>query len=234
MAEENKKQDEKEKVEKKIDKEIVEAEKEIAEEITKIEDKVSEHKLSQKEADKKIEEEVSEEVKEIKEEVKKEEKEAGKKKAEEKKPKKKEAVVYGKDLPIPTKHAKALCNFIRGKTVEEAMSLLVEVLQFKRAVPMVGELPHRRGKGMERGRYPIKATQQFVKLLKQLAANATVNELELEKVRIECKADRAARPYRRFGDKRFKRSHVTLKLMIKKRKLKKKKINKTKKSKNEN
>lgn len=207
----------------KMKKEIAEAEKEIAEEVTKIEEKVEEHKLSQKEADKKIEEEVDEEVKKTSKEISKikEEADGKKKKGKEEKVKKTEAVVYGKDLPISTKHSVAICSFIRWKKIDEAMYLLGEVIRFKRAIPMKGEIPHRRGKGMESGRYPINAANQFIKLLKQLAANATVNEIELEKGIIECKADRAARPYRRFGDQKFKRSHVTLKLTIKEKKQKK-------------
>lgn len=142
------------------------------------------------------------------------EKEEAKKKEEEKiktKLEKKEAVAFGKDLPISTKHAVAICNFIRGKRIEKAIFLLEEVINKKLAVPMKGELPHRKGKIMS-GRYPIKASQQFIKLLKQLAANAIVNEIEVEKGTIECKADKASRPYRRFGNTRFKRTHVMLKL----------------------
>jgi len=136
---------------------------------------------------------------------------------------KKEAIVHGKDLPISKKHAVAVCNFIRGKKIEEAIAMLEEVVRMKRAVPMKGEIPHR--KGMERGRYPLKASKNFIKLLKQLAANASVKEIDLEKGKIECKADRASRPYKRFGQSRFKRTHVTLKLAIsklKRPKLKKK------------
>jgi len=94
-------------------------------------------------------------------------------------------------------------------------------VKFKRAVPMKGEIPHRKGKIMS-GRYPIKACTHFIKLLKQLTANAMVNELELEKTRIECKANKASRPYRRFGRTKFKRSHVTLKVKVNKKKTKKK------------
>ncbi len=100
------------------------------------------------------------------------------------------------------------------------MSLLEDVLKMKKAVPMRGEIPHRKGKRMERGRYPIKAAKYFVKLLKQLTANASVNGIDIDKGRIECKADRASRPYKRFGSERFKRTHVTLKLKIKERKQK--------------
>lgn len=128
--------------------------------------------------------------------------------------KKTEAVVKGRNLGISTKHSVAICRLIRGKQVDKAMSLLTEVERMKRAVPMKGELPHRKGRGMERGRYPVNASKQFIKLLKQLVANASVNELDLEKGRIECKADRASRPYKRFGDMKFKRTNVFLKLKI--------------------
>ncbi len=161
-------------------------------------------------------EEKNKEQKEKKTEEKPAEKpETKKKKTEEKKEKKTEAIVNGKDLPLSTKHCIALCNFIRGKKIDEAIDLLNDVARMKRAVPMRGELPHRKGKIMS-GRYPVKAAQQFIKLLRQLVANASVNEIEIDKERIECKANRANRPYRRFGNKRFKRTHVTLKLSVKK------------------
>jgi len=157
---------------------------------------------------------------ETKVEEKKSEKEKKKKAEYEKKPKT-EAVVNGRDLGISTKHSMAICNFIRGKNVDKAIFQLQEVADVKRAIPMKGELPHR--KGMERGRYPSKASKQFIKLLKQLSANATINGLDLDKTRIECRANRASRPYKRFGSERFKRTHVTLKLIIKQNKTKKKK-----------
>jgi len=67
-------------------------------------------------------------------------------------------------LPLSTKHCIAICRFIRGKKIDVAMSLLEDVLKMKKAVPMRGEIPHRKGKRMERGRYPIKAAKYFVKL----------------------------------------------------------------------
>ncbi len=155
----------------------------------------------EKAEEKKIAETPKQEIKEEK---------AGKKQEKEK-PKKTEAIVFGKDLGISTKHSIAICRFIRGKKAEEAISLLEEVSRMKKAIPMKGEIPHRKGKMMS-GRYPIRAVQQFIKLLKQLSANAAVNGLELEKARIECKADLASRPFKRGGSERFKRTHVMLKL----------------------
>ena len=135
------------------------------------------------------------------------------------KAKKTEAVVNARNLPISTKHAIAICDYIRKKDIDKAILMLEEVGKMKKAIPMKGEIPHKKGKIMS-GRYPIKAVGEFIKILKSLKANAIVNELELEKYILFCKANIAARPYRRFGRTRFKRTHVSLKLIenIKKKK----------------
>jgi len=187
-----------------------------------------EEKQKVKSEDKKAE--IKKEVVEEKPEEEKETKEekVGQKKVEKKAEKQKvksivrksEAVVKGKDLQISTKHSIAICDFIRGKTIDKAITSLTEVIEMKKAVPMKGELPHRKGEGMERGRYPIKACQEFIKLLRQLAANATINGIDIEKTRISCKADKASRPYKRFGNMRFKRTHITLKLKTEEKKIK--------------
>ena len=130
-----------------------------------------------------------------------------------KKPKKNEAKVNGRSLPISTKHSVALCNFIRNKDIDLAINLLNEVVQMKKPVPMKGEIPHK--KGIMSGRYPVKASKEFIKLLNSLKANALYNEIELEKLKLFCKANTASRPYRRFGRTRFKRSHIELKLIPK-------------------
>ncbi len=183
-------------------------EKEIAKDVVKTENKVEEGKITQKQADKEIKQEVKEEIKKV-EKSKKDKKE----KIKENKPKKTDAVVNARNLPISTKYAVAICNYIRGKNIDKAILMLEEVEKFKKPVPMRGEIPHRKGKIMS-GRYPIKAVREFIKVLKSLKANATVNELELEKYVIFCKANVAPRPYKRFGRARFKRTHVTLKLIL--------------------
>ncbi len=145
-------------------------------------------------------------------------KEEKKPKKTEDKPKKTKAIVNGKNLPISTKYAVAVCNYIRGKNIDEAISMLEQVALFKKAVPMKGEIPHRKGRIMS-GKYPIKAVKEFIILLKSLNANAIVNELELEKYVVFCKANVAPRPYRRFGRTKFKRTHVQLKLILPKKKI---------------
>ena len=135
------------------------------------------------------------------------------KKSETKKPKKTEAVINGKDLRISTKHAVAVCNFIRNKNIEKALKELEDVSKFKKPIPMKGEIPHKKGRGIMSARYPINAVKEFIKLLKGLRANAIYNETDIEKSKIFCVSNIASRPYKRFGQSRFKRSHVQIKLI---------------------
>jgi large subunit ribosomal protein L22 len=128
-------------------------------------------------------------------------------------PKKDEAVVNGRDLRISTKHSVAVCNFIKNKNIDEALAMLDEVSKMKRAIPMRGEIPHRKGKGMMSGRYPLNAVKAFTMLLKSLKANAINHELELEKVKLACMPNSASRPMKRFGQGKHKRTHVQIKLV---------------------
>ncbi|MBU2104886.1 MAG: hypothetical protein KKF67_03915 [Nanoarchaeota archaeon] len=136
--------------------------------------------------------------------------------------KKHEAVVNGSGLPISTKKSIAMCKFIKGKSIEKAIAELEEVLAKKKALPMKGEYPHQ--KGIMSGGYPKKTSEHFIKLLKNLQANANVNDLE-DPIITESIANLASRPYGRFGRWRKKRTHVkivaTEKKMIKKNKNKK-------------
>jgi ribosomal protein L22 len=153
-----------------------------------------------------------EEKKTVKKEEKKIDEAAEKKeikKEENKIPKKKIAVANGRNLSISKKHAMAICNMIRGKNIQTAIMDLELVLKYKKAVPMKGEIPHRKGKGMMSGRYPINASKTMIILLKSLEGNARVLEINDPKITL-AKADKAARPYRRFGSRRFKRTNVLL------------------------
>ena len=154
--------------------------------------------------DKKILETPKNEVKvekpneEVKKEVKKTEKQ-----------KKTEAIVRGMNLPISSKQSFAICKFIKNKEINRAINELEEILAHKRALPMKGEIPHRRGKGMMSGRYPQNSVKEFIKLLKSLNANATANEMSNPFI-CEAQGNFASRPFGRFGRVRKKRSHVTI------------------------
>lgn len=121
-----------------------------------------------------------------------------------------EAFVRGRDLPISTRHAIAICRFIKNKPIQQALSELEQAAKLKKAIPFRGEIPHRHGKGIASGRYPVRAAKQFIKLLKNLSANASINNLDVDSLTIAAKADLASR--RRFSRKysKFKRSNVLL------------------------
>lgn len=130
--------------------------------------------------------------------------------------------VRGLDLPVSTKHAIAICNFIKGKNPSKAIALLENVIKRKIAVPMKGEIPHRKNmpKGKVAGRYPYNASKEFIKLIKNLIANASIKGINVEDLVIcIAKADKASRPYRStrmaYGRKRFKRSHILLEAKLK-------------------
>ena len=133
--------------------------------------------------------------------------------------KKDEASVNGISLPISTKDSVAICKFVNHKTIERALVDLDLVSKFKKAIPMKGEVPHRKGKGMMAGRYMTKPVGYFIKMLKNLQANANVNGIE-EPVIVEAIPNRASRPYGRFGRIKRKRTHIHIKVM-EKNKLKK-------------
>ena len=136
------------------------------------------------------------------------EKKTEKKPVQEKK-KKTEAVVMAKNIPISTKHSAAICRFIKNKKIDGAISDLEAVLRFKRAVPMKGEIPHRKGKGMMSGRFPKKASENFIRLLKSLKANSNYNGLE-DPIIVEAVANLGERPFGRFGSVRKKRTHIKI------------------------
>ncbi len=154
------------------------------------------------------------------------------KKAEEKKPeapkevkketpkiKKTEVSARGVNLPISTKDAKFICKFIVKKRIGDAIRDLGQVEVGRKAVPMKGEIPHRKGKGISSGRFPKKAAKNFIVVLKSLAANANEGNLD-EPIIVEAMANMAARPYGRFGRTQKKRTHVKI---IAKDKMKKEK-----------
>jgi len=141
------------------------------------------------------------------------------------------ALVNGLNLGMSPKESAQICNMIRNKNIDDAIQMVEEVISFKRPVRMTAlEYPHQHGKGVAGACYPIEACKHFLRLLKNLKANGLHHELELEKVVIFCKADKASRPYRRGGS-RFKRTNVMLKLVKKQEKNLNKNNNKSKEAK---
>lgn len=159
------------------------------------------------------------EEKKLAETLGKEEKiEVKQQKSEKPKIEKKEfAIAQGKDMPLSPKHVKFICRFIKGKSIQEASSLMEQVSSMKIYVPMSGELACRK-KGVK-GRYPVKAAREFIRILKGLQGNANMAGI-LNPVIVEAIPNQASRPFKK-GGLRFKRAHVMLKVMEKQEKPKK-------------
>ncbi len=163
------------------------------------------------------------------EKPKTEEKKEEPKKVEKVLVKKEFALVYGKDLPLSYKTSGAVCRFIKNRNPQKSIELL-ELVQRKRiSIPVRGEAAHKRDqkKGYARGKYPEKTSKFFIKLLKNLIANAKVNNMDTEKIIVTiAKADKASNSIRGtrigFGRKKFKRAHVFIKAEEKKDKTNKK------------
>ena len=122
--------------------------------------------------------------------------------------KKTEVSVKGLNIPISTKIARDICKFIKNKKIETAIKELTEVIIKKRAVPMKGEIPHRRGKIMSGG-FPRKGAKHFIILLKNLQANADANELNDAIIR-EVFANIAEKQLGRFGRTKKKRTNIKI------------------------
>ncbi len=124
--------------------------------------------------------------------------------------KKDKAVARGDSLHISKRHGMYICSFISGKNIDSAIEDLEKVILLKKAVPFKGEIPHRKGKGMMSGRYPVSAAKIFIPMLKSLKGNAAVNGLDLSKTIITvASTNLAPRPARR-GGQHGKRAHVIL------------------------
>ena len=94
------------------------------------------------------------------------------------------AKVNAPQINVSKKYAIAICKFIKNKNPEKMIEKLKLVQEKKKAVPMHAEVPHKHNmpKGQVAGRYPVKASGIFIKLLKSLIANASnlgLNEKEL-------------------------------------------------------
>lgn len=151
---------------------------------------------------------------------KKEEKKKIEDTKEAKKTKKESVRVVSSGLPVSPKVGAAICRFIVKKKLKDAIRDLEEVTKMKKAVPMKGEIPHRRGKIMS-GRFPVRAAKDFLILLKSLKSNANYHDVE-EPVVTLAVCNKGETRYGRAGTQK-KRSNVSIIASQTNRKIKEKK-----------
>jgi len=121
------------------------------------------------------------------------------------------AIAHGRNFHASMKNCSYICRFIKNKSIDTAINDLEEVIKMKKPVPFKGEIPHRKGKKMMSGRYPIKAAKMFINLLKSLKGNVLVNQMDLDKTKITiASASWAERPMK-SGGRKFKRTNILVK-----------------------
>ena len=94
-----------------------------------------------------------------------------------------------RDKSISHKHSREIALAIKGKSIEKAREFLEDVLSKKIAVPYRryhNEVAHRSNiqDGFCSGRYPNKATSEFLKLLDNLESNAEYKGMDLDRLKI--------------------------------------------------
>jgi large subunit ribosomal protein L22 len=113
-----------------------------------------------------------------------------------------------RERPISLKHSKAIAREIKGMTVADAEEYLQAVIDEERSVPFKQHntgVGHRSDiDGWDAGRYPEKASKDFLKLLENASNNADEQGFEGEAMTIQHVAahkvgEREGRKPRAFG-----------------------------------
>ncbi|WP_318568524.1 50S ribosomal protein L22 [Salinigranum marinum] len=113
-----------------------------------------------------------------------------------------------RDRPISLKHSKAISRAIKGKTVAEAETYLEAVVNEERSVPFKQHntgVGHRSDiDGWDAGRYPEKASKDFLKLIENVRNNANEqgfegSEMTIKHVAAHKTGERPGRKPRAFG-----------------------------------
>ncbi|MBR9682962.1 50S ribosomal protein L22 [Candidatus Woesearchaeota archaeon] len=129
------------------------------------------------------------------------------------------------DLSISTKHCIEICNYLRYKNTAFAKNVLEEVVALRKPIPFKrfkSDMGHK--PGMAAGRFPQKAANEILRLVKAVETNAQFKGLNTANLKItKILANRASIPM--TGGRRStatKRTHVEIEVMeIKEKKRKK-------------
>lgn len=92
-----------------------------------------------------------------------------------------------REKKISHKHAREIAAYIVGLDVEKARDFLKGVMRKERAVPFgryKNQVGHKSDPGVMAGRYPQKATGEFIKLLDNVETNAEYKGMDLDRLYI--------------------------------------------------
>ncbi len=117
------------------------------------------------------------------------------------------------DAPISYKKVVELARLLKGMRLDEAEMFLEKIASGKEAIPLRryhGKQAHRRGLADRYkwpiGRYPVKAANILLKLIKNVKNNAETKGLETEKTKIVHIAVHKGRILKRWMPRAFGRS----------------------------
>jgi large subunit ribosomal protein L22 len=100
----------------------------------------------------------------------------------------KTAKASGREIKVSHKAAREVCKAIKGMDLTKAKTYLLEVMAKRKAVPYTRynkSLGHRAGiTHAFAGRYPIKASEQILNVLKAAQANAENKGLDADNLKI--------------------------------------------------
>lgn len=108
-----------------------------------------------------------------------------------------------RDKSISHKHSREIALAIKGKSIEKAREFLEDVKSKNIAVPYRrynNEVAHRANiqDGFCAGRFPYKATSEFLKLLDNLESNAEYKGMDLDRLKIVSVVVHKATKLKRF------------------------------------
>lgn len=89
----------------------------------------------------------------------------------------------GWELNISPKKSMEICREIRGKNIKDAKKLLQDVIAMKKPIAYKRykrDVPHRKGKGIMAGRWPVKPAKEILRLLKSAESNAQYKGLDID------------------------------------------------------
>ncbi len=122
----------------------------------------------------------------------------------------KSAVASGRELRISPKAAREVCRTIKGMKLDQARSLLLEVIEKRKPIPyrrFKKTVPHRRNlQGWCAGRYPEKTARAVLQVLDSAESNAEYKGLSIDDLKIIHAAAQRARKIRKYIPRAFGRS----------------------------
>ncbi len=119
----------------------------------------------------------------------------------------------GLALPISVKFSVEICRYIKNKNVRLAKKMLQDVIDKKKAVPFRrynSDLSHKTKIGP--GRFPEKASKEFIRLIENVEANAQFKGLASNLVITHISAHNAGKSwhYGRKSRRKMKRANIEI------------------------